>query len=68
MSYLETLTWLDFFANWGRSTPRGRGQPYKIWGESEGFQFFTKIVKILRNSDFRDQSGPIFSQIGDDRP
>jgi hypothetical protein len=66
--YLETLTWLDFFANWGRSTPNGRGQPYKIWGESEGFQFFAKIVKISRNSDFRDQSGPIFSQIGDDRP
>jgi hypothetical protein len=68
MSYLETLNWLDFFANWVRSTPRGRGKSYKIWGKSEWFQFFAKIVKILRKNDFRDQSAQIFSQIQDDYP
>jgi hypothetical protein len=68
MSYLETLTWLDFFANWGRSTPRGRGQSYKNWAKSESNQFFAKIVKIPRKNDFRDQSVQIFSQIQDDYP
>jgi hypothetical protein len=68
MSYLENLTWLDFFANGGRSTPRAGGQSYKVSGKSEQFQFFAKIVKIPRNDNFRDQSCLIFSQIGADYP
>jgi hypothetical protein len=68
MSYLEILLWLDFFANWGRSTPRGRGQSYKIWAKSVWFLFFAKIVKIPRNDNFRNQSAQIFSQIQDDPP
>jgi putative Ca2+/H+ antiporter (TMEM165/GDT1 family) len=68
MSYFDTLTWLDFFANWGRSTPRGRGQSYIIWTKSALFLIFAKIVKIPRKNDFRDQSAQIFSQFGGDHP
>jgi hypothetical protein len=40
--YLETLTWLDFFANRGRSTPRGRSQSYKVSGKLASLEFFAK--------------------------
>jgi hypothetical protein len=30
----------NFFANWWRSTPRGRGLSYKIWAKSVWFMFF----------------------------
>jgi hypothetical protein len=68
MRFLDILSYLDFFENWGRSTPRGRGQSYKVSGKSELFQFFAKIVKIPRIDDYCNQSAQIFLQIGDDYP
>jgi hypothetical protein len=44
---------VDFFANWWQSTPRGRGQSYKISGKSAYF-FYVCEITISRNSDFRE--------------
>jgi hypothetical protein len=63
-SYLEILSWLDFFANKGWFTPRGRGQSYKIRAKSASVQFFAKIAKLLRNNDFCDQNDQIFCKLG----
>jgi hypothetical protein len=53
----------NFFANWGRSTPRGRGLSYKIWCKLA--LFFEKIV-ILRKSSFRGNR--LFAEIVFSRP
>jgi hypothetical protein len=59
-TYLEILSLLDFFANKGQFTPRGRGQSYKIWGKSASVHLFAKIAKLSQNNDFGDQSHLIF--------
>jgi hypothetical protein len=51
----------NFFANQGRSTPRGRGLSYKMGGQSALFKFFAlnpffrnryfAIAKNLNNAD-----------------
>jgi hypothetical protein len=69
-----------FFANWGQSTPRGRGKSYKIWGKS-AYYFYVCKITILQNSDFREitisqknysfnfhKCCSILSQIRDDIP
>jgi hypothetical protein len=46
---------MDFFANWWQSTPRGRVQPYKIWAKSVYF-LKDREMTILRNSDFCEKT------------
>jgi hypothetical protein len=45
----------NFFSNWGQSTPWGRGQFYKIWGQLALFEFFAIANERSRKNDFCEQ-------------